>query len=96
MPDADDGREFGPHALETGSCDLSLPAVEGRVPLPPEDGRWLGEPALPSVLGEEILALPHAFVVAKDDRLPQVSVPLKQVANIVSCNDRNPFKDISN
>ena len=37
-PEADDGLEFGPHALEVGSWDLSLPAVDGRVPL--SDEMW--------------------------------------------------------
>lgn len=78
-PEADDGREFGPHALEAASWDLSLPAVDGRVPLPPDDGRplmWLGEQALASVLGDNRVDELHALGAAEDDRLPQVSVPL--------------------
>lgn len=39
-PEADKGLELVPHALVVGSCVLSLPAVEGRVPLP-DEGRDL-------------------------------------------------------
>lgn len=38
MPDAEDGREFGPQAL--GEPSDSLPAVDGLEP-PPEEGRPL-------------------------------------------------------
>lgn len=40
-PEAEEGLELVPHALVIGSCVLSLPAVEGRVPLPPDEGRDL-------------------------------------------------------
>lgn len=80
-PEADDGLEFGPHALEVGSWALSLPAVDGRVLLPPDEGRpltWLGEPVLPSALGDSAEE-PHAFDVEEDDLLPQLRVPLTSV-----------------
>lgn len=79
-PDADEGREFDPHAFVLGSRALSLPAVEGRVPLPPDDGRalrWLGELGPPSVFGDR--EEPHAFDVEEDDLLPQLSVPLIKI-----------------
>lgn len=78
-PEADDGLEFGPHALEEGSCAFSLPAVDGRVPLPDERWplRWLGE-VPPSAFGDSD-GEPHAFD-AEDDLLPQPRVPL-QVLN---------------
>lgn len=78
-PDAVDGCEFEPHAFEE-SWDLSLPAVDGLVPLPPDDGRpllWHGEPVLPSVLGDNRVDEPHTFEVAEQGRLPQVRVPLQ-------------------
>lgn len=77
-PEADDGLEFGPHALALGSWALSLPAVDGLVPLPPDEGRplrWLGEPLPPSVLGDSAEE-PQAFDVEEDDLLPQLCVPL--------------------
>jgi len=77
-PDADEGREFVPHELAVGSRTLSLPAVEGRVPLPPDDGRplrWLGELPPPSAFGDREEE-PHALDVEDDDLLPQLSVPL--------------------
>jgi len=76
-PDADEGREFESHATEEEeSCALLLSAVEGRVTLPPEEGRllrWLGEPGPLSVRGDKD-DVPQAF---SDDLLPQLSVPLK-------------------
>lgn len=56
-PEADDGLEFEPHAPTTGSWALSLLEVDGRVPLPPDEGqplRWLGEPVPPSAFGENV------------------------------------------
>ena len=75
-PDADEGREFESHAVEEESCALSLSAVEGRVTLPPEEGRllrWLGEPGPLSVRGDSD-DVPHAL---SGDLLPQLRVPLK-------------------
>lgn len=77
-PEADDGLELGPHALAWGSWDLSLPAVDGRVPPPADEGRpqrWLGEPEALSVFGETDEE-PHAFVADEVDLLPQLRVPL--------------------
>lgn len=57
---------------------LILPAVDGRVPLSPDEGRplrWLGELLPPSVFGD-CVAEPHAFEADEDDRLPQLRVPL--------------------
>lgn len=79
IPDADDGRELEPHEIAAGSLDLSLLAVDGRVPLPPDDGRplaWIGEPTLPSVRGEDTVEEPHALDAANKGRVPHVSVPL--------------------
>lgn len=77
IPDADDGRELEPHALETASWDLSLPEVDGLGPPPPDDGRPVtGELAVPSVYGEDTADDAHALGVGKDDLLPHVSVPL--------------------
>lgn len=79
-PEADDGREFGPHALGVGSCILSLPAVDGRVPLPPDEGRpltWVGEPFAPSPCGDSPEE-PHGFDAEEDERLPQLRLPLSE------------------
>ncbi|KAF7813207.1 uncharacterized protein G2W53_034183 [Senna tora] len=75
---ADEGLEFDPHALEVGSRALSLPAVEGRMPLPPDDGRALRllDVLPPSVLGDR--EEPHAFD-AEDDLPPQLRVPLIKI-----------------
>lgn len=76
MPDAEDGREFGPQAL--GEPSDSLPAVDGLEP-PPEEGRplkWLDELELPSFLEDRIDDEPHAFGVADGALLPHVRVPL--------------------
>lgn len=40
-PEAEEGLEFEDHALSVGSCVLSLPEVDGRLPLPPDEGRPL-------------------------------------------------------
>lgn len=75
MPDAEDGREFGPQAL--GEPIDSLPAVEGLEP-PPEEGRptmWLDELGFPSFLVGRIDEEPHAFGVAEGALLPHVRVP---------------------
>jgi hypothetical protein len=61
-----------------GSWVLSLPAVDGRVPLPPDEGRplrWLGEPPPPSVFGDSVEE-PQALGVEEDDLVPQLWVPL--------------------
>lgn len=81
VPDADDGREFGPQALEACSWDLSLPAVDGRVTLPLDEGRpvrGLDEPTLVSVAGGDNAEGPQAFCAEEDERLPQLSVPLHE------------------
>jgi len=75
VPDAEDGREFGPQAL--GEPSGSLPAVDGLEP-PPEDGRplkWLDELELPSFLVDRIDEELHAFGVVDGALLPQVWVP---------------------
>jgi hypothetical protein len=77
VPDAEDGREFGPQAL--GGPSDSLPAVDGLEP-PPEEGRpfkWLGELELPSFLVDRIDEEPHAFSVICVGLLPHVRVPLR-------------------
>lgn len=77
VPDAEDGREFGPQAL--GESRDSLPAVEGLEP-PPEEGRplnWLGGPEFPSFLGDRSDEEFHAFGVVGPGLLPHVRVPLK-------------------
>lgn len=80
VPDADDGREFGPQAPDTCSWDLSLPAVDGRVTLPPDEGRavrGLDEPTLVSVVGGNNAKEPQAFCAEEDEWLPQLCVPLQ-------------------
>lgn len=79
VPHADEGREFGPQALGASSQDLSLPAVDGRVPLPQEEGRpvrQLGDPVPPSEVEGDSAEEPQAFIVVEDERLPQLCVPL--------------------
>ena len=76
VPDAEDGREFGPQAL--GEPSDSLPAVDGLEP-PPEEGRplkWLDELELPSFLADRIDEEAHAFGVVDGALLPHVRVPL--------------------
>lgn len=67
-PEADNGRlDAEPHAFGvTGSWDWSLPAVDGRVPLPPDEGRavlTLERPHAPALAGgdEENVADPQAL-----------------------------------
>lgn len=75
-PEADDGLELEHQALAV-SCPRSLPAVDGRVPLPPEEGlalRWLGEQLSPSAFGDNVDA-PHTFD-EDEDLLPQLREPL--------------------
>jgi len=79
-PDDDEGREFDPHTLLVNSEALSLPEVEGRVPLPPDDGRalsWLGELVPPLALGDT--EEPHAFNAEDGDLFPQLREPLTNV-----------------
>jgi hypothetical protein len=99
-PDADEGRELDPHALVVTSEALSLPEVEGRVPLPPDDGRaprWLGEldPAFAFGDREEP---PHAFDAGDDDLLPQPRVPLINIRQhknrLSSLEDQKQLKNI--
>lgn len=84
MPEAVDGREFGPQAL--GESRDSLPAVEGLEP-PPEEGRplkWLGEPEPPSFLGDRSEEEPHAFGVVGAGLLPHVRVPFGTISTLGS------------
>lgn len=62
---------------------MLLSAVEGRVTLPPEEGRllrWLGEPGPLSVRGDKD-DVPQAF---SDDLLPQLSVPFGTISTFGS------------
>ena len=64
-PEAEEGREFGPQALDgSGPSSLSVLPVDGRVLDPDEPGRPKrsgGELAVPSVLGERMEDEFHAF-----------------------------------